>query len=247
MCTHVALRLRQSPRQIVHAINCHYDHKGLLARSESSKIVLSQARQAVQRSRQMQGAEGEEALVRAAFRSMYADWLMPGPQVIVLGDFNSPRTESGWQNLVAGHHNTSFGAAGSEGFTFIDAALAVPLRFPNRQLPGPSPVAQQEALQPRLPDSVLHARGRLSQHYGPDRTFIDFHPRSETAEQERIDFILLSDSGAVRSAASLAPRHARNAWSVETAGVVPAWSGADAGWQVSDHHAVQVRIQRRLA
>lgn len=164
-----------------------------------------------------------------------------------MGDFNSPRTEAGWQNLVTGHHNTSFGAAGSESFTFIDAVLAVPLRFPNRQQPSSSSAVEHDAMQPKSPDSVLHARGRLSQPYGPDRTFIDFYPRSETAEQERIDFILLSDSGAVRSADSLALRHARNAWSIETAGVVPAWSGADAGWQVSDHHAVQVRIQRRLA
>jgi hypothetical protein len=70
MCTHVALRLRQSPRQILHAINCHYDHKGLLARAESSKIVLRKAREAVQWSRQMQGAEGEEPLVRFARRLM---------------------------------------------------------------------------------------------------------------------------------------------------------------------------------
>lgn len=167
-------------------------------------------------------------------------------QVIVLGDLNSPRSESGWQNLVAGHHSTS---QIDEGFTFLDATLAVPLRFPNRQQPRPTSTPVQ--LQPKSPDAVLHARGQLSQPYGPERTFVDFQPRALPAEQERIDFVLLSDSGAVRSAAARALASRRGgiegAWSVQTAGVVPAWSSADAGWQVSDHHAVQVRIQRDLA
>ncbi|WVQ78782.1 hypothetical protein IAT38_000873 [Cryptococcus sp. DSM 104549] len=83
--------------ELVHAVNTHYDHRGLEARAQSSLLIRSQIWQWVTTVEK----EGQPSSI--------------GP-IVLFGDFNSPSDEAGYQNITAPHPLPS----GQQSFTFLD-------------------------------------------------------------------------------------------------------------------------------
>lgn len=261
MCTHVALRPLSpastttgstaiSPYAPIHIFSTHYDHKGVIARAESSKLIRSRAKEARDLSKSITGQE---------------------PLILLAGDLNSPREEQGWQNLVRGHHGISLDAKQdlAEDLSFIDLQLAVPSRFgspfnttdfPQQRLtkrdsssplagraPLPPPPArpdiyQQKQHTPLFKAQTQHGRGILSSPFGPPSSFTDWgETRDRSTAEDRIDFIFLGDNQAQRG--DEAPALGSSSWKIKTAGVLSNWNRGDGGFRVSDHRPVIARLR----
>ncbi|KAK8861652.1 hypothetical protein IAR55_002475 [Kwoniella newhampshirensis] len=82
---------------LVHAINTHYDHKGVEARGQSSLLVRSEIYKWVT------NIEAQVGVIE------------PGP-IILFGDFNSPPHEPGYQNITSFHPLED----GQASYTFLD-------------------------------------------------------------------------------------------------------------------------------
>ncbi|EPQ29197.1 uncharacterized protein PFL1_03484 [Pseudozyma flocculosa PF-1] len=255
MCTHVALRIRDTG-ELVHVFSTHYDNAGVVARSESSKLILRRAQQAADKTKQWQRRHHPAGSDKADD--------VAEPLVILVGDLNSPRNEGSWTSLVGGHYSVPKDQTGSTGPSFLDTALSVPTLHTSPYLtidesPRDAQLASGSvAPQPFTTNITSSERGRLSVPYGPLRTFTDFEPSDRTAVEDRLDFIMLLDNGAVvdqtRDDAVLEGTKKRSdgggkteggRWRIRSHGVVSSWSETDAGFLISDHRPVVTRIESR--
>uniref|UniRef100_V5GKY6 Endonuclease/exonuclease/phosphatase domain-containing protein n=2 Tax=Kalmanozyma brasiliensis (strain GHG001) TaxID=1365824 RepID=V5GKY6_KALBG len=252
MCTHVSLRLLATG-EIIHVFSTHYDHQGVVARAKSSELIVDRARRAAKHTKSM---------------------LREQPLVVLIGDLNSPRNEGSWSTLVSPHYGLQ---ANSTGPTFLDTALSVPTRFTSPLLTdNEDPKRAEYAAGKRIPPPPPAGRkeaGMLFEPVGPMRTFTDFQPSKRNAIDDRIDFIMLLDNGAVldetrgdarldHSKSSPPPairsegdsdtasrqsgkvEERESRWRIRTFGTLPNWSEGDAGFLISDHRPVMARIQR---
>lgn len=134
--------------------------------------------------------------------------------------------------------------AGHDDFTFLDAALSVPTRFGTPYSPshGPGLLGAGAA-----GEDIERAAGLLSEPFGPSTTFTGFEPSKRTPDEDRIDFIMLGDNGALIDETEVALRTVTGGakWRMKTYGAIPNWSEGDAGSQVSDHRAIMTRIKKQ--
>lgn len=185
MCTHVSLRLLATD-EIIHVFSTHYDHQGVVARSKSSELIVERARKA-------------SARTKAFYTLRKSPPSQSEPLVVLIGDLNSPRNEGSWSTLVSPHYHLE---ANSTGATFLDTALSLPTRrksplLTDNEDPLRSKFASGRKLPPRPePDAEIKG-GILSEPVGPLRTFTDFEPSPRNAIDDRIDFIMILDNGAV--------------------------------------------------
>ncbi|WWD16430.1 hypothetical protein CI109_100856 [Kwoniella shandongensis] len=82
IATLVTLRDRRVAGNLIHAVNTHYDHRGVDARAQSSLLIRAEVHKWVTK------IEAAEAV------------LEPGV-VLLFGDFNSPPHEKGFQNITS--------------------------------------------------------------------------------------------------------------------------------------------------
>ncbi|KAN0060207.1 hypothetical protein ACQY0O_007536 [Thecaphora frezii] len=260
MCTHVSLRILETG-EVVHVFSTHYDDRGVVARVESSRLILERAKKAARRTQRWMRANGLDEAEE--------------PLMVLLGDLNSPRSEASWTTLVAGHygvpHRHSTEADVEDSPTFLDVALSVPTRHrspyldANESHHGAQLASGAVAPAPFSTNISSADVGHLSLPYGPLRTFTGFEPSPRSAEEDRLDFIMLLDNGAVvdqtRRDAVFPPsseveaqqeqrqhreqRQQEGKWKVKSYGVVPSWSEGDAGFLISDHRPVVARIEKR--
>lgn len=208
MCTHVALQCKQSG-QIIHVFSTHYDDRGLKAREESSKLIRQRAAHVASKA-----AEAESH-----------------PLIILFGDLNSPRSEQGWQQLTKA-------ADEDNQFSFLDAQLIVPVRFPAKDSLFGAAHHDDDSL-----------RGCLSEPWGGSaRTFTSFEPGDggKTDAEQVIDYVLLGNNGAVHQGTGGSSK--KDEWSIDGFAVLDNWSRTDHGWKISDHRPVMavLRLQRCL-
>ncbi|PWN54427.1 hypothetical protein IE53DRAFT_308337 [Violaceomyces palustris] len=204
MCTHVSLRSIETG-EILHVFSTHYDHMGVLAREKSSELLVKRAREAVRSTN--------------AWISLPAQSLSEAePLVILIGDLNSPRNEKGWKTLVAGHYSlpeSEIPSRDRDNTTFLDTAMSLRTRMRNIYLDYNEPKEDRliatgvKATNDPAPGLCLGqwpsdsgggkpCLGLMTNPWGPKRTFTDFQPSPRTAVEDRIDFILLLDNGAIK-------------------------------------------------
>ncbi|WWD16477.1 hypothetical protein CI109_100903 [Kwoniella shandongensis] len=98
IATFLSLRTRTKHRgPLIHAINTHYDHRGLVARARSSLLIRSQIHRWVGK------VEKQENVSE------------PGV-ILLFGDFNSPPHEDGYRNITSLHPLPS----NQPSYTFLD-------------------------------------------------------------------------------------------------------------------------------